>query len=446
MKKNLLPLWLSIACLLFITRLSAQIPQAFNYQAVVRNTSGQIVGNQTVNFRTTIRQGGISGNIVYQETHLDTTNEFGLSAFAIGNGTIVVGNFNLINWALGNYYLQIELDATGGNNFTDMGAQQLLSVPYALYAKSSGSGGGSGHTGPTGATGADGITGNTGPTGATGNTGVTGVTGPTGAGGGATGPTGTTGATGPTGSGGGATGPTGPTGATGPTGSGGGATGAMGATGLTGNTGPTGATGLNGVTGPMGADGVTGPTGATGVTGNAWADYAVFTERLPSGVSSITTLADSVWSTRQLNNNESLNGSAITRTGNTITLQPGTYYARATSGWAFNVPYNTTYSYAVLNATANLRLRNTSTNTTLVLGKGNKLSAYRQNLNGAVLTEPYTQTLEGTFTVTTVTTVVLQQFLDYSVFPVGTSNYSAGNPANSVEDEIYASLFIQKIN
>ncbi|MFN8285955.1 MAG: collagen-like protein [Chitinophagales bacterium] len=421
MKKNLLPLWLSIACLLFITRLSAQIPQAFNYQAVVRNASGQIVANQAVNFRTTIRQGSISGNIVYQETHLDTTNEFGLSAFAIGNGTIVAGNFSLINWALGNYYLQIELDVTGGNSFADMGAQQLFSVPYALYAKSSGSGGGSGHTGPTGATGTTGITGNTGPTGATGNIGVTG---PTGAGGGATGPTGATGATG----------------------SGGGATGVTGATGLTGNTGPTGATGLNGITGPTGADGVTGPTGATGVTGNAWADYAVFTERLPSGISSITTIADSTWSTRQLNNNESLNGSAITRTGNTITLQPGTYYVHATSGWAFNVPYNTTYSYAILNATSNLRLHNTSTNTTLVLGKGNKLSAYRQNLNGAVLTEPYTQTLEGTFTVTTLTTVVLQQFLDYSVFPAGTSNYSAGNPANSGEDEIYASLFIQKIN
>ena len=426
MKKTHLPFWLCIAILLFSLKLSAQVPQAFNYQAIVRNESGQIVANQAINFRATIRQGGISGNIVYRETHLDTTNEFGLSAFAIGNGTVVAGNFSLINWALGNCYLQIELDVDGGNSFIDMGTQQLLSVPYALYAKSSGSGGGgAGHTGPTGPTGTTGATGNTGATGGTGNTGATGITGPTGTGGGATGPTGSTGPTGPAGSGGGATGPTG-------------ATGATGTIGMPGPTGSAGATGLNG------AIGATGPTGATG--NSAWSDYAVFSERLPSGINPATTLADSTWSVRQLNNNESLAGSAITRTGNTITLQPGTYYVHATSGWAFHVPYNTTYSYAVLNATASLRLRNTGNNTTLVLGKGNKLSAYRQNLNGAVLTEPYTQTLEGTFTVATATTVVLQQFIDYSIFPAGTSTYSAGAPLNSGEDEIYATLFIQKIN
>ncbi|MBS1614423.1 MAG: hypothetical protein JST49_16500 [Bacteroidetes bacterium] len=419
MKKNHFPLWLCIAILLFSLKLYAQVPHAFNYQAIVRNASGQIVANQSVNFRTTIRQGGISGNIVYRETHLDTTNEFGLSTFAIGNGTVVAGNFSLINWALGNCYLQIELDVDGGNSFADMGTQQLLSVPYALYAKSSGSGGGgAGHTGPTGPTGTAGATGNTGATGGTGSTGATGITGPTGP-------------TGPVGSGGGATGPTG-------------ATGATGATGIVGMTGATGAAGIAGATGLNGATGATGPTGASG--NSAWSDYAVFSERLPSGINPATTLSDSTWSVRQLNSNESLAGSAITRTGNTITLQPGTYYVRATSGWAFHVPYNTTYNYAILNATANLRLRNTSTNATLVLGKGNKLSAYRQNLNGAVLTEPYAQTLEGTFTVATATTVVLQQFIDYSIFPAGTSNYSAGAPLNSGEDEIYATLFIQKIN
>lgn len=151
-KKPILP-WLVIAALLLTLFSSAQTPQAFNYQAVVRNSDGQVAANQTVNFRITIRQGSVTGNIVYKEADLDTTNEFGLSTFAIGNGTPIAGNFSLINWSLGSYYLQVELDATGGSNFTDMGTQQLLSVPYALYAKTSGNGGGSGHTGPTGPTG-----------------------------------------------------------------------------------------------------------------------------------------------------------------------------------------------------------------------------------------------------------------------------------------------------
>ena len=118
MKKILSTLWLSFAALFF---LSAQIPQAFNYQAVVRDASGQISANQEVSFRITIRQGSPGGNVVYKEIHLDTTNEFGLSTLAIGAGNPVAGSFNLINWSLGGYYLQIELDAAGGNNYNDMG-------------------------------------------------------------------------------------------------------------------------------------------------------------------------------------------------------------------------------------------------------------------------------------------------------------------------------------
>lgn len=404
MKKKLSTLWLLIAFYLFLLPISAQTPQAFNYQAVVRNSNGQIVATQSVNFRITIRQGGVLGNIVYRETTLDTTNEFGLAMFAIGNGTPVAGNFSLINWSLGSYYLQVELDANGGTNFTDMGTQQLLSVPYALYAKTSGSGAGSGHTGPTGPTGA------TGSTGAIGQSGLTGATGPTGSGGGATGPTGPTGATGATGSGGGATGPTG----------------------------ATGATGLNGLTGA---------TGATGVGGSGgWTDYAVFSELLPSGNNSITILIDSVWSVRQINNTDTFVGTSISRVGNTITLQAGTYFIRANATWAWNIPYNSIYNYAYFNAAGNLRVRNTANNTTLLLGRSKKATDVRQSLNGSVLSEPYTQELEGAFTVSTITTITLQQYLGYTVSPPNTVTFTAGNASGIGTNEIYATLFIQKIN
>ncbi len=215
--------------------LRAQAPQSFNYQAVVRDAGGTILPNQMVNFRMNIRQGSASGTTVYSETHMPTTNAFGLVNLQIGTGTVVSGDFATIQWGGNSHFIEVELDPAGGTNFLSLGAQQLISVPYALFADSSA------NPGPMGPAGATGPTGPTGPQGPTGLTGATGATGPQGA-------TGTAGPTGPAG-------PTGLTGATGPTGP----AGPTGLTGATGPAGPTGPTGLTGATGP------TGPTGPTGL-------------------------------------------------------------------------------------------------------------------------------------------------------------------------------------
>ncbi len=288
----------------FCGKVIAQIPQGINYQAVARDANGLELTNTSIGVRVTIHSTSATGPIIYQETFNSSsvvTNEFGLFTIAIGTG-IPTGSttFNTINWgSSGSLYLQIEIDPDN-SGYRDMGATQLWSVPFALYANSAGGTQGStgatgldgatgatgsvgptgiGSTGITGPTGADGITGPTGLTGPTGSgtTGATGLIGPTGLNGatgatGSTGPTGigSTGITGPTG----ADGTTGPTGLTGPTGSGTtGATGLIGPTGLNGATGATGLTGptgigTTGVTGPTGADGITGPTGLTGPTGS----------------------------------------------------------------------------------------------------------------------------------------------------------------------------------
>ncbi len=191
---------ITLTHLLISTSLWAQAPQSFKYQAVLRDNVGNIIANQNVPTRITIHQGSGTGTTVYQETFSPTTNQYGLVNLNIGNGTVVSGSFAGINWGSNNYYIQIEVNT--GSGYTDMGATQLLSVPYALYAQSAGTAGATGPTGPTGPigpTGANGATGATGATG-TGTPGATGATGPTGPTG-----TGTTGATGPTG-------PTGPTG------------------------------------------------------------------------------------------------------------------------------------------------------------------------------------------------------------------------------------------
>ena len=125
--------------LLFITLSNsffAQAPEGVNYQAVVRNSLGVPLNNQAVNVRFTIHQSTLTGTVVFQETQTTSTNQFGLINLEIGSINTV--DFPLINWGVGTYFLQVEVDA--GSGFDDLGATQLLSVPYALYAKTSGNG------------------------------------------------------------------------------------------------------------------------------------------------------------------------------------------------------------------------------------------------------------------------------------------------------------------
>ena len=120
---------------------SAQIPQALNYQAVARNSVGAVLQNQHVGIRFSVHDGSPTATITYQETDTTTTNQFGLFTALIGNGTVTMGIFNGIAWATGNKYLEVELDPAGGSNYNNMGTTQMLSVPYALYANSSGTSG-----------------------------------------------------------------------------------------------------------------------------------------------------------------------------------------------------------------------------------------------------------------------------------------------------------------
>ncbi len=129
---------LIVGFLLIHSTLYGQVPGAINYQAIARDAGGNLLRNQVVSFRLSIIQGAPSGTSVYCETHLMTTNEFGLATLAIGGGTIVSGNFSTIIWGDGSYYLQTEMDPAGGSSWSLMGTSQFLSVPYAKYASTSG--------------------------------------------------------------------------------------------------------------------------------------------------------------------------------------------------------------------------------------------------------------------------------------------------------------------
>lgn len=131
---------LATAVFLFlgVLRTQAQAPQQFTYQAVVRDAGNNLVSQAPVGMRLSILQGSTSGPAVYVETHTPTTNANGLLSVAIGNGVVQSGSVGAIDWANGPYFIQTETDPTGGTNYSIIGATQLLSVPYALYAAQGG--------------------------------------------------------------------------------------------------------------------------------------------------------------------------------------------------------------------------------------------------------------------------------------------------------------------
>ncbi len=110
-------------------------PEAFNYQAVARDNAGNILVNQNVSFRMSILKTTITGTVVYSELHFVTTDQYGMVALAIGTGLVTSGVFADIDWATDSYFFKTEFDQNGGGNFQVMGTTQLLSVPYALHAK-----------------------------------------------------------------------------------------------------------------------------------------------------------------------------------------------------------------------------------------------------------------------------------------------------------------------
>lgn len=112
----------------------AQAPQRMSYQAVIRNSSNNLVANSAVRIRISILQGSVSGAVVFSETHAPTSNANGLVSIEIGGGTNISGSFSNINWANGPFFIRTETDPTGGTNYTISATTQLLSVPYALFS------------------------------------------------------------------------------------------------------------------------------------------------------------------------------------------------------------------------------------------------------------------------------------------------------------------------
>nr|NQU94139.1 hypothetical protein [Bacteroidota bacterium] len=118
--------------------LFAQAPQAFNYQAIARDASGNAMAEKTIALQISILLDNDPAQVIYVEIQVPLTDQMGLFNIAVGYGDVQSGEFQDIDWGNGTYFLQVEIDPEGGTNFQYLGSMQLLSVPFALYADASG--------------------------------------------------------------------------------------------------------------------------------------------------------------------------------------------------------------------------------------------------------------------------------------------------------------------
>ncbi len=133
MKRTLL-LILSI----FSVSFSIAQPQMMTYQAVVRNSNNELVINQQIGIQISILEDNANGPIAYAERHTAQTNANALFSINIGSGTpLLINNMADIKWGKHNHFMRVQIDPTGGTNYTITGTQQLLSVPYSLYSDKS---------------------------------------------------------------------------------------------------------------------------------------------------------------------------------------------------------------------------------------------------------------------------------------------------------------------
>ncbi|GHT01520.1 hypothetical protein AGMMS49525_02460 [Bacteroidia bacterium] len=109
----------------------AQTPDKISYQAVIRDAQSKLVSNKPVGIKVSILKGSEFGVAVYEQAYFPTTNANGLVSLEIGGSP----DFRNINWADDTYFVKTETDPAGGTNYVISGTSQLLTVPYALHAK-----------------------------------------------------------------------------------------------------------------------------------------------------------------------------------------------------------------------------------------------------------------------------------------------------------------------
>ena len=133
--RNLIVRFAAIGALLVGLSVStfAQVPSKMNYQAVVRDSEGNLVTEKPIGVRIAILNS--QKTEVFAETQVVETNVNGLLTIEIGEGDNLAGSLDNIQWAQDSYDIVIGVDISGGVSYDIETVQSFMTVPYAFCAQ-----------------------------------------------------------------------------------------------------------------------------------------------------------------------------------------------------------------------------------------------------------------------------------------------------------------------
>ena len=113
--------------------------EGFSYQAVIRDSGGELVKNKNVGLKLTLAD-NTGSNVMYEETQTVPTDSYGVLNVVVGEGTPTNSSNTLsdVSWGSGNVWMHLSIDVNGGTNYVNMGATKIQAVPVAFYAVKSG--------------------------------------------------------------------------------------------------------------------------------------------------------------------------------------------------------------------------------------------------------------------------------------------------------------------
>ena len=118
--------------ILFFLLISVGLKAQFNYQAILKDSNGNLLTNNQVKFKFSLMYQSSTASPFFVEEHEVITPPDGVVNLSIGGGTVVNGTFSNIDWSQ-TVFMKEELDT--GSGYQDMSTKQVASVPIAEYAK-----------------------------------------------------------------------------------------------------------------------------------------------------------------------------------------------------------------------------------------------------------------------------------------------------------------------
>ena len=118
--------------ILFFLLISVGLKAQFNYQAILKDSNGNLLTNNQVKFKFSLMYQSSTASPFFVEEHEVITPPDGVVNLSIGGGTVVNGSFSNIDWSQ-SVFMKEELDT--GSGYQDMSTKQVASAPIAEYAK-----------------------------------------------------------------------------------------------------------------------------------------------------------------------------------------------------------------------------------------------------------------------------------------------------------------------